>query len=55
MDATRCPRCNERMKAVATPDGRTGFQCLQCEMADALRTDAMKGADNPLTAPTEAA
>jgi tRNA(Ile2) C34 agmatinyltransferase TiaS len=51
MDATRCPRCNERMKVVATSDGRTGFQCLQCEMADAFRTNAM--ADNPLTTPNQ--
>jgi len=42
MDATRCPHCNKRMKVVATSDGRTGFQCLQCDKADLLHTDAVK-------------
>jgi hypothetical protein len=42
--ATRCPQCNECMKVVATSDGRTGFQCLQCDKAAPLQTDAMKGA-----------
>jgi hypothetical protein len=55
MDATRRPHCNKRMKAVATPDGRTGFQCLQCDKADPLQTDAVKGAASPLAAPTKAA
>ena len=55
MDATRCPHCNERMKVIGTSDGRTGFQCLQCDKADPLRTNAMKGAFRPLTVPTKAA
>jgi tRNA(Ile2) C34 agmatinyltransferase TiaS len=54
MDATRCPHCNERMKVVATSDGRTDFQCPRCDMADPLRTDANE-TDSPLTVPTKAA
>jgi tRNA(Ile2) C34 agmatinyltransferase TiaS len=55
MDATRCPHCNKRMKVVATSDGRTGFQCLQCDKVDPLQTDAVKWAASPLAAPTKAA
>jgi tRNA(Ile2) C34 agmatinyltransferase TiaS len=55
MDATRCPHCNERMKVVATYDGRTGFHCLQCDKADPLQTDIMKWAASPLAAPTKVA
>jgi len=54
MDATRCPYCNERVKVVATSDGRAGFQCLQCDKAEPLQTD-MKGVGSPLAAPTKAA
>jgi tRNA(Ile2) C34 agmatinyltransferase TiaS len=55
MDATRCPHCNKRMKVVATSDGRTDFQCLQCDKVDPLQTDAVKWAASPLAAPTKAA
>jgi tRNA(Ile2) C34 agmatinyltransferase TiaS len=55
MDATRCPHCNLRMKVVASSDGRTGFQCLQCYKAEPLQADAMKEAGSPFAAPTKAA
>jgi DNA-directed RNA polymerase subunit M/transcription elongation factor TFIIS len=55
MDPTRCPHCNRRMMAVATSDGRTALQCLQCDKADPLKTDAVKWADSPLASPTKAA
>ena len=55
MDATRCPQCDKRMKVVATSDGRTGFQCLQCDKANPLATDAVKLAERPSAAPTKAA
>jgi tRNA(Ile2) C34 agmatinyltransferase TiaS len=54
MDATHCPHCKKRMKAVATSDGRTGLQCLACEI-DPLKTDAVKWAASALAAPTKAA
>jgi tRNA(Ile2) C34 agmatinyltransferase TiaS len=55
MDPTRCPHCTKRMKAVATSDGRTGLQCLECDKIDPLKTDAVKWAASALTAPTKAA
>jgi phage FluMu protein Com len=62
MDPTRCPHCNRRMMAVATPDGRTGLKCLQCDKVDPLKTDTVKlktdtvkWADSPLAPPTKAA
>jgi phage FluMu protein Com len=55
MDPTRCPHCNRRMMAVATSDGRTALQCLQCDKVDPLKTDAVKWADSPLASPTKAA
>jgi tRNA(Ile2) C34 agmatinyltransferase TiaS len=55
MDATRCPHCKKRMKAVATSDGRTGLQCLVCDKIDPLKTDAVKWAASALAAPTKAA
>jgi phage FluMu protein Com len=48
MDATRCQRCNTRMKAVAAEDGRTDLKCLKCDKVDPLHTDAVKWADGPL-------
>jgi tRNA(Ile2) C34 agmatinyltransferase TiaS len=51
----RCPRCNKRMKAVLARNGRTDFQCLQCDNVDPLQTDALKWADSPLAGPTNAA
>jgi tRNA(Ile2) C34 agmatinyltransferase TiaS len=48
MDPTRCPRCSRRMKAVATPDCRTGLRCLQCDEVDPLKTDAVKWAEKSL-------
>jgi hypothetical protein len=48
MDATRCPHCNKRMKVVASSDGRTGFQCLQCDEVDPLPTDAVKLEASPI-------
>jgi hypothetical protein len=53
MDPTRCPHCNRRMMAVATSDGRTALQCLQCDKVDPLKTDAVKWADSPLASPTK--
>ena len=55
INATRCPHFNKRMKVVATSDGRTGFQCLQCDKVDPLKTDAVKWAASTLCAPTKAA
>jgi tRNA(Ile2) C34 agmatinyltransferase TiaS len=55
LDATRCPRCNKRMKAVLGPDGRTDLLCLECDKVDPPATDAMKWADSPLAVPTKAA
>jgi phage FluMu protein Com len=50
MDATRCPHCNRRMKAVTTTDGRTDLKCLRCDEVDPLQTDAVKWAESPLAA-----
>jgi tRNA(Ile2) C34 agmatinyltransferase TiaS len=55
MDTTRCPHCNKRMKVVATPDGRTGFQCLSCDEVDPFKADAVKRAASPLATPIKAA
>jgi hypothetical protein len=44
----------KRMKVVAASDGRTGFQCLQCDKVGPLKTDAVKWAASPLAAPTRA-
>jgi tRNA(Ile2) C34 agmatinyltransferase TiaS len=55
MDPTRCPHCNKRMKVVLGSDGRTDFQCLQCDKIDPLKTDAVKWADSPLAVVTKAA
>jgi tRNA(Ile2) C34 agmatinyltransferase TiaS len=55
MDITRCPRCNRRMVTVATFNGRTGFQCLQCEKIDPLKADAVKWTESILDSPTKAA
>jgi hypothetical protein len=51
MDATRCPTCEKRMKAVVGADGRTDLRCLRCDKVDPLRTDAIKWAQSPLAAP----
>lgn len=48
MDASRCPRCNKRMKAVMTGDGRTGLKCMKCDEVDPLHTDALKWAESSL-------
>jgi tRNA(Ile2) C34 agmatinyltransferase TiaS len=48
MDATRCPHCKRRMKAVATKDGRTDLKCLKCDELDPLETDAARWAESPL-------
>jgi len=45
MDQSRCPHCNQPMKAVTTKDGRTGLQCLRCDKVDQLETDAVKWDD----------
>jgi tRNA(Ile2) C34 agmatinyltransferase TiaS len=42
MDATRCPLCSKRMKAVIAENGRTEFKCLRCDHVDPLQTDAVK-------------
>ena len=55
MDPTRCPRCEKRMKAVATSDGRTGLQCPRCDKVDRLNVEVVKRADPSLTIPTKAA
>jgi hypothetical protein len=55
MDATRCPHCTKRMKAVATPDGRTGLRCLECDKIDPLKNEAAKSAASALISPTKAA
>jgi phage FluMu protein Com len=55
VDATRCPHCNKRMKAVATSNGRTGLKCLRCDEVDPLKIDAVKWAASPLIPPTKPA
>jgi len=51
----RCPHCNKRMQTVFGANGRTEFQCLQCDKVDPLKTDAAKWAESPLAQPTKAA
>jgi tRNA(Ile2) C34 agmatinyltransferase TiaS len=51
----RCPRCNKRMKTVLGSNGRTEFQCLECDKVDPLKTDAARWAESALAAPTKAA
>jgi phage FluMu protein Com len=51
----RCPKCNKRMKAVLSTNGRTEFKCLLCDMVDPLTTDAVKWAESPLAEPIQAA
>jgi hypothetical protein len=48
MDATRCPHCTKRMKAVIANNGRTEFKCLKCDQIDPLLTDAVKWSESPL-------
>ena len=50
MDATRCPHCTKRMKAVIGNSGRTEFKCLRCDHVDPLQTDALKWTEGPLAA-----
>ena len=54
MDATRCPRCNKRMKTVISETGRTDFKCLECDQLDPLKTDAVKWAGSSLKKPEAA-
>jgi hypothetical protein len=51
MDATRCPHCNERMKAAIAENGRTEFKCLTCDLIDPLQAGAVKWAASPLATP----
>src|SRR5271169_6435867 len=48
MDPTRCPHCNRRLKAVVTDDGRTGLECLKCDAAKPLQTDATRWTESPV-------
>jgi tRNA(Ile2) C34 agmatinyltransferase TiaS len=50
MDASRCPHCTKRMKAVIAENGRTDFKCLRCDELDPLQTDAAEWAKGPLAA-----
>ncbi len=52
MDATRCPQCQKGMKVVMTPNRRTDFKCLKCDLVDPLQTDARRWADGPLALST---
>ena len=45
----RCPQCNKRMMPVLSENGRTEFQCLECDKVDPLKTDAVKWAESPLS------
>jgi hypothetical protein len=51
MDTTRCSHCKKRMKAVIAENGRTEFRCLDCDLVDPIKTDAVKWAQSPLAAP----
>jgi hypothetical protein len=51
MDTTRCSRCKKRMKAVIAENGRTEFRCLECDLIDPIKTDAVKWAKGPLAEP----
>jgi tRNA(Ile2) C34 agmatinyltransferase TiaS len=48
MDATRCPKCRRRMKAVTIKAGRTDVRCLGCDEVDPMQTDAVKWAQSSL-------
>jgi hypothetical protein len=53
----RCQHCNKRMKTVLGANGRTEFQCLDCDKTDPLQTDAVnvKWAESPLAQSTKVA
>jgi phage FluMu protein Com len=54
MDATRCPKCNERLMAMKDRTGQTEMLCLKCDKVDPMKTDAAKWADSSLTGPKAA-